>query len=124
MLFSINTDSLLSALRDSGAGCYLGHVFAGALAYADDIVLLAPTKGGLSRMLAVASTCADDLSLKFNGTKSQYLTYCARRRTHEGTTFLFVVSRFPCRLRVCTLEISWGPNPEVIPYAVLSKTCT
>ena len=40
-------------------------------------------------MLAVASTCADDLSLKFNGTKSQYLSYCAGRRTHEGDYISF-----------------------------------
>ena len=70
---------MLRSLQDLGTGCYLGHLFAGALAYADDIVLLAPTKCGLSRMLSVASTCADELSLKFNGTKSQYLRYCAGR---------------------------------------------
>lgn len=80
VLFSIYTDAMLSNLRDSRVGCYLGHLFAGALAYADDIVLLAPTKVALSRMLSVAGTCADELSLKFNGTKSQYLRYCAGRR--------------------------------------------
>ena len=89
VLFSIYTDSLLTALGDSGAGCHLGHLFAGAFAYADDIVLLAPTKSGLSRMLAVASTCADGLSLKFNGAKSQYLRYCAGRRSCVEDSILF-----------------------------------
>ena len=79
VLFSIYTDTLLTSLRDSGVGCYLGHLFAGALAYADDIVLLAPTKSAISRMLSIASDCAQELSLKFNGTKSQYLRYGAGR---------------------------------------------
>ena len=64
-------------------------MFAGALAYADDIVLLAPTKSGLTRMLSVASTCADGLSLKFNGTKSQYLRYCAGRDTYARSSVHF-----------------------------------
>jgi len=43
ILFSIYIDSLQGALRNSGFGCYIGHMFLGALAYADDIVLLVPT---------------------------------------------------------------------------------
>ena len=39
-------DGLLHKLIDAGYGCYIGHVFAGVLAYADDVVLLAPSYGG------------------------------------------------------------------------------
>jgi retron-type reverse transcriptase len=42
ILFCIYFDVLLLALRDSGVGCYIGQWFVGALAYADDIVLLTP----------------------------------------------------------------------------------
>ncbi len=31
----------------SGLGCYIGHIFAGALCYADDMKLLSPTRKGL-----------------------------------------------------------------------------
>ena len=34
----------MDMLKLSGFGCYVGNVFAGALAYADDIVLLAPPR--------------------------------------------------------------------------------
>jgi len=34
-------------------GCYVGNFFVGALAYADDIVLLAPSASAMRRMLCV-----------------------------------------------------------------------
>ena len=39
----IYIDGLLRLLRESNVGCFIGNVFVGALAYADDIALLAPT---------------------------------------------------------------------------------
>ena len=41
VLFAVYLDGLLEELSDSGVGCYWGHMFAGALCYADDIVILA-----------------------------------------------------------------------------------
>ena len=41
VLFCIYIDGLLCMLSESGVGRYLGHVFVGALAYADDLALLA-----------------------------------------------------------------------------------
>src|SRR5664279_3078668 len=43
VLFCVYFDVLLLALRDSGVGCHIGQWFVGALAYADDIVLITPT---------------------------------------------------------------------------------
>ena len=43
VLFCVYMDDLLLRLASGGVGCYLGLHFIGALAYADDIVLLAPT---------------------------------------------------------------------------------
>jgi len=43
LLFCIYIDKLLLQLSKSGLGCFIGQVFLGALAYADDVVLLAPT---------------------------------------------------------------------------------
>ena len=80
VLFSIYTDLMLRSLRDSGVGCYMGNAFCGALAYADDVILLAPSKSALSIMLKVAQECASRLSLQFNGSKSQYLIYRSEGR--------------------------------------------
>jgi hypothetical protein len=36
-------DELLVSLGKSGFGCYIGLTFCGAFAYADDVIILAPT---------------------------------------------------------------------------------
>ncbi len=47
-------DDLLRRLRVSGAGCYIGHTYFGAIAYADDIFLLYPSVNAACTMLNVA----------------------------------------------------------------------
>ena len=47
MLFCLYIDDLLVTLSKSGVGCFIGKNFVGALAYADDIVLVAPTASAL-----------------------------------------------------------------------------
>ena len=42
ILFAIYTNGLLKHLEDTGVECHIGCRFTGALAYADDITLLAP----------------------------------------------------------------------------------
>jgi len=46
-------DGLLVALSKAGVGCFIGDCFAGALVYADDIVLIAPSASALRIMLAI-----------------------------------------------------------------------
>ena len=55
ILFGIYLDELLLKLKKSGIGCHIGNIFTGALAYADDVVLLAPTKHAMSLMLKICS---------------------------------------------------------------------
>jgi len=45
-------DVLLLSLHDAGVGCFIAEFFVGALAYADDIVLLAPTAHAMRRLLS------------------------------------------------------------------------
>ena len=40
VLFSIYADYISHGLKSNGMGCHVGAVIAGALAYADDIILL------------------------------------------------------------------------------------
>ena len=50
-LFSVYLDDLLLKLRKMGVGCHIGGVWLGAAGYADDIILLAPSRTALSMML-------------------------------------------------------------------------
>ena len=53
VLFCVYLDELLHTLSAAKVRCYVGDLFVGALAYADDIVLTAPSATALRKMLAM-----------------------------------------------------------------------
>ena len=53
----------------------IGNIFTGALAYADDVVLLAPTKHAMSLMLKICSECTKTFDLIFNADKSKFIHF-------------------------------------------------
>ena len=53
------------------AGCYIGHVNTGVMAYADDIALLAPTATAMRVMLHVCENYAKEYSVVYNAAKSK-----------------------------------------------------
>jgi len=72
-LFCVYLDELLLSLSKSDVGCYLGHHFTGALAYADDLTLLAPSLNALQKMLNVCEQFSAKFDVKFNSSKSSLL---------------------------------------------------
>jgi len=93
VLFCIYIDKLLLQLSKSGFGCFIGEVFLGALAYADDIVLLAPTHRAMRNMLALCDKFGSDYHVVFNAKKSKclYFNSCANRSRISTTLPLFSV---------------------------------
>jgi hypothetical protein len=75
VLLCLYSDGLLVTLSKAGVGCFMGSHFVGALAYADDIVFLAPSASALRTMLVICDTgnCAQDLPISFNASKSKCL---------------------------------------------------
>ena len=55
-LFDLYLNSLLLQLERAGFGCHVGIFFYGALAYADDIALLCPTRNGLQEMFSICES--------------------------------------------------------------------
>ena len=51
--FAVYMDDLLQSLRDLGVGCHLGDIFVGAAGFADDIILLVPSRSAMKSMLGV-----------------------------------------------------------------------
>lgn len=84
ILFCIYFDVLLLALRESGVGCHIGQWFVGALAYADDIVLLTPSARAMRKMLSICDEFAINYSMKFNANKSKCLMFRPNRLTQGG----------------------------------------
>jgi len=60
VLFCVYIDDLLLLLSKASVGCYIGFNFVGALAYADDIVLIAPSATALREVLIICDEYARD----------------------------------------------------------------
>ena len=68
------------SLRDAGVGCFIGEFFVGALAYADDIVLLAPMACAMHRLLSICDEYSSEYSMLFSANKSKCLIFPVRHR--------------------------------------------
>jgi hypothetical protein len=64
---------LVSMLTFFYIECHFGLRFAGAFAYADDLVLNAPSANAIWLMLQVCDDCATQYNVSFNATKSKCL---------------------------------------------------
>ena len=69
VLFCVYVDGLLKLLSDAKVGCYIRHMFVGALAYADDIVLLALTARAMQKLLSLCDEFAIGFNVLFNAKK-------------------------------------------------------
>ena len=65
ILFCVYMDTLLKRLENSGVGCYTGHVFAGAVSYADDLTLLAPSHYATQVLLEECTQFASEFDVMF-----------------------------------------------------------
>jgi len=71
ILFCVYIDGLLISLCTAGLDCHIGHMFVGALAYANDLVLLAPTPHATCLMLQFCEEYAKDHDVLLNADKSK-----------------------------------------------------
>ena len=65
-LFCVYLDTLLIELRKLGIGCHLGNRYLGVFGYADDVIILSPTREGLQLMLKVCEDFAQTHSMLFS----------------------------------------------------------
>jgi len=55
-------------------------LFVGALAYADDLMLLVPNPSAMRRLLAICDEYGEEFSIKFNVKKSKWLAVVPRKQ--------------------------------------------
>ena len=87
---------LLTELKRAGFGCFIGNWFAAALAYADDLILLAPSARAMRRMLSICDSFAAEYCVTFNNTKSKCITFhCSKlgRGTSMAQSSFTIVDR-------------------------------
>ena len=75
ILFCIYMDELLGRLKDSHLGCHIGNNFMGALSYADDLTILAPTLCAAQKMLNICQQYAHDFNVIFNSSKTIHVMH-------------------------------------------------
>ena len=66
VFWAVSCDQLIKELRDLGIGAYVAGVFMGASAYADDLVLVAPTRHAMQLMLGVCEDYAARNNILFS----------------------------------------------------------
>ena len=119
ILFCTYLDTLLERLRKSGLGCHVGGLYFGSLGYADDIILLSPSRDALQLMLKICEDFANEHSMQFSTdpipskSKTKCLHFTVKKRTvqplklnnvdlpwvdraqHLGNTLTTDISMFP-----------------------------
>ena len=90
----------MDMLKSSGFGCYVGNVFVGALAYADDIVLLAPSRFALGKLLKQCSLFSKLYQFDFNANKSEFIIHSHNHEIHREEIYFMnkvIQSQINCR---------------------------
>ena len=75
LLFNVYIDELLCELRKLPIGCQVGKCAVNVLAYADDIVLLSPTREGLQTLVQRCETFAITRDINFNVRKTVCMVF-------------------------------------------------
>ena len=104
ILFTLYIDDLLKELSHSSVGCYWENIFVGALAYADDLTLLAPSPSALRKPLAI---CTLFLGLHSTLTRSSALGSVERDLEVVELHICFVASISAVLSMFTILDISW-----------------
>ena len=58
ILYCFYMNDLFDLLRESRSGCQIGDLYAGVFWYADDLLLISPSRSGLQEMLSIAENYA------------------------------------------------------------------
>ena len=80
---------LLDKVVNTHIGCNIGGIFFNVLAYADDMVLLAPSWSGLQQLLNVLNCAATDVSMTFNTKKTVCMVFAPSNRNR------IIANKFP-----------------------------
>ena len=83
LLFARYIWKVLAAIVGAGIGCNVGGMFINVLAYADDIVILAPAWRALQQLIDILSVNAKDIDLKINASKTVCLVFQPKNRARR-----------------------------------------
>ena len=71
----IYMDDLVALLRKAGVGCHVLSSFVGAIMFADDLALLAPSRGAIQQLISICETYCNEYCLFFNASKTKAMLF-------------------------------------------------
>ena len=77
-LFNIYVDDLSVTINACRVGCFVGNVIIYHRMYADDLVILAPSVAGLSKLLRICELFGESNDVIFNQKKSASLYFISK----------------------------------------------
>ena len=108
-------DPLFSLLRSDGVGCHVAGVFMGAVGYADDLILMAPSRGAAQKMLSRCESFATDHNIQFSTDPDP---------TKSKTKAIYVTGprggglAKPVPLQLCGRSLPWVARAEHLGHAL------
>ena len=113
--WSVYLDPLFTKLRREGVGCHLAGMWMGAVGYADDVILLAPSRAAAQRMLGTCELFAEENNIKFSTdanpekSKSKAIYVTGPRGGGEQK---------PAPLLLCGRALPWVARAEHLGHAL------
>ena len=95
---------MLKELRLKGIGCHIGGLFLGVIAYADDLILLAPSRTAAQKMLETCEQFAAENNIRFS-TNSEPSKSKSKALFVTGGKAGSVVP--PVNLVLCDKDLPW-----------------
>ena len=103
IIFSVYLDGLIQDLRKQGLGCHINGAWMGCFGYADDLILLSPSREVMAKMLDVCGSYAEKHNLVFSvdpvpaKSKTKCLYLCGRTKNVS----------YPAPLFLCGTALPW-----------------
>ena len=117
-------NDMLKILRKNGIGCHVDSLFVGAIMFADDLALLAPTRGAMQKMIDICESYCYEHCLTFNTKKTKSMIFGKGFDTLEPKNL--VLNREPIlyvsewRYLGCQItggkEFSYSSRPELASF--------
>lgn len=108
--FTAYVDELQTRLKSLNVGCHVDGEYVGSPAYADDIILLAPSLSALRLMLKTCEDFSEETGLVFNPLKSQLISFGNYDNNQTG-----VVS-------FCNQQLNWADTADHLGHILPRKS--
>ncbi|KAJ0180828.1 hypothetical protein K1T71_002913 [Dendrolimus kikuchii] len=82
-LFNFYMNQLIDELSRAHVGCHIDGVCMNNISYADDMVLLSPSIGGLRRLLSICESYAVNHGLRYNVKKSEVMIFKSGAKSYD-----------------------------------------